>query len=166
MTSSELPKRSHTELAAALREHAGCLSGAAWEVPATQAMMREAADALESAGEALPEWWADAANDASGLCQSEARRMERVSPSTAAHWESVATRLSALYLAADLVHVANPSREELVTALKELRERWENTQTGDKTLRLLKDDTLAVLRSVLATYDPPSESAASAQNEK
>lgn len=43
----ELPKRDAAELADALRVRAGFLSGERWEVPATVAMMCEAADALE-----------------------------------------------------------------------------------------------------------------------
>ena len=42
-----LPVRSVLELAAALRSRASYLTGQAWEVPATVAMMREAADRLE-----------------------------------------------------------------------------------------------------------------------
>ena len=41
-----LPKRSAAELAEALRVRAGCLSGEAWEAPATAAMMLEAAEWL------------------------------------------------------------------------------------------------------------------------
>ncbi len=49
----------------------------------------------------IPSEWADAANYAKGLCESEANRWEHTSPNTAAHWRSVATRLGALYLAQD-----------------------------------------------------------------
>lgn len=43
---ARLPKRSAAELAEALRVRAGCLSGQAWEAPATAAMMLEAAEWL------------------------------------------------------------------------------------------------------------------------
>lgn len=52
---------------------------------------------------ALPPEWADAANSARGLCESEANRWETASPSTAAHWRSVSVRLGALYLTQDSV---------------------------------------------------------------
>lgn len=41
-----LPVRTIPELIASLRERASRLSGTSWEVPATQAMMQEAADRL------------------------------------------------------------------------------------------------------------------------
>jgi len=40
-------KRSRAELAEALRQRADLLTGERWEAPATQAMMREAADYLD-----------------------------------------------------------------------------------------------------------------------
>lgn len=43
---SQLPKRTAQELARDLRQRADRLTGAAWEAPATAAMMREAADML------------------------------------------------------------------------------------------------------------------------
>lgn len=49
----------------------------------------------------LPADWADAANAARGLCESEANRWEATSPKTAEHWRSVSTRLGALFLAQD-----------------------------------------------------------------
>jgi hypothetical protein len=47
----ELPKRTAAELAIALRERADRLTGEPWEVPATAAMMREAADLLATSSE-------------------------------------------------------------------------------------------------------------------
>jgi hypothetical protein len=49
----------------------------------------------------IPKEWADAANAARGLCESEAIRWESACPKTAEHWRSVATRLGALYLTQD-----------------------------------------------------------------
>jgi hypothetical protein len=49
MNEEGLPKRGAVELAAALRKRAEMMSGEHWEVPATQAMMREAAQCLEAA---------------------------------------------------------------------------------------------------------------------
>lgn len=43
----ELPRRSGSELAAALLVRAALLSGASWEVPATVVMMREAAEYIQ-----------------------------------------------------------------------------------------------------------------------
>lgn len=57
----------------------------------------------------IPEDWAEAASLAQALCESEARRMSHV-PSTADHWQSVATRLKALYIAAD--HVGHLVRDD------------------------------------------------------
>ena len=54
--------------------------------------------------------WADAANLARGLCESEARRWESSSPKTAEHWRSVAVRLGALYLTQD--HLVVPPGAE------------------------------------------------------
>lgn len=54
----------------------------------------------------LPTEWAEAANSAKGLCESEANRWDRTSPGTAAHWRSVATRLGSLYLTQDHLVVA------------------------------------------------------------
>jgi transposase len=44
--SDALPTRTPAELATALRVRADALTGTDWEVPATAAMMREAADML------------------------------------------------------------------------------------------------------------------------
>lgn len=45
-----LPTRSASELAAALRTRASCITGEGWEAPATADMMREAADHLDAPG--------------------------------------------------------------------------------------------------------------------
>lgn len=55
---------------------------------------------------AIPSDWADSANSARGLCESEARRWETASPKTAEHWRLVAAHLGALYLTQD--HISAP----------------------------------------------------------
>jgi hypothetical protein len=49
----------------------------------------------------IPSGWADSANSARGLCESEARKWESSSPKTAEHWQAVAMHLGALYLTQD-----------------------------------------------------------------
>lgn len=44
---ASMPQRSPIELATALRVRAACLSGQSWEVPATVAMLREAAAVID-----------------------------------------------------------------------------------------------------------------------
>jgi hypothetical protein len=59
----------------------------------------------------IPPDWAESANSARGLCESEARRWETMSPKTAEHWHRVATHLGALYLTQDHLTVAAVTRE-------------------------------------------------------
>jgi hypothetical protein len=71
--------------------------------------------------------------------------------------------------------VSEPSREELVTALKGLEQRWQanadmlaegNKSEGYDEGAGMQYTCARELRAVLATYDPSSGSAAPAQNEK
>jgi len=55
MASEGGPIRGAAELAQALRARAGLLGGQGWEVPATVAMMREAADRIERDARAVRE---------------------------------------------------------------------------------------------------------------
>lgn len=113
---------------AALIEDASINNGAATEAEARATQLQQERDqALESynflaehrADEHLqviaPEW-AEAANAARGLCESEANKWEHTSPSTSAHWRSVAVRLGAMYLAQD--HLGTSSAESILTALR------------------------------------------------
>jgi hypothetical protein len=69
-----------------------------WEIASAALALRvEGPPSLQR----IPEEWAEAANAARGLCESEANRWQTQSPGTSEHWRSVATRLGALYLSAD-----------------------------------------------------------------
>lgn len=110
-TAAQLPTPTET---AALRELADYCEQAGWictphgNIPE---VLRDAAAALSLPAEPpapaqaplqpIPIAWAEAANSARGLCESEANKWETGAPATAAHWRSVSTRLAAIYLTQD-----------------------------------------------------------------
>jgi hypothetical protein len=78
----------------------------------------------------MPSEWADAANLARGLCESEARKWDGVHQSTADHWHSVALRLGSIYLTQDHISVVERSAptprlsDDVLQAIDDLRVAW------------------------------------------